>query len=233
MKPFFSLIIAFLLTCSISGNCIGATTLYVFYPSVIRPAVLEDILEKICPNIEVSVFGRYQDFKAKVESDHPSGILTKPQMLSQLTGYSLKYSGVRKGKSEERYVFLSIDKSVDVSSLNQKTIGVVDFLGRKGMEDFVKEIIHGSPKITRVTKIEDLIPLLTFNMADAVLVNESTLAFIKKTSNLNFVTTEIPNATAGILMFANSKKTGTLDDDKCVVKLPENVLVNLGIEQWK
>lgn len=210
----------------------AADVLYVFYPTVMRPAVLEDILKKACPTLEISVFGRYQDFKAKVEADHPQGILTKPQVLSQLSGYLPKLTGIRKGKNSERFVLISIDKPVNLASLDQKTIGVVDFLGRKGMDDFVKEILHTSPKINRVTKIEDLIPLLTFTMADAVLLNESNVSYFKKTSNLNFVITEIPDATAGILIFANNN-SNAVDKNECIEKLPENVLVNLGIEQWK
>jgi hypothetical protein len=56
------------------------------------------------------------------------------------------------------------------------------FMGRNEMTGFVNTFFPSAPTLKRVTKVEDLLPLLTFNMAQAVLTTNDNVSFIKSTS---------------------------------------------------
>lgn len=174
-------------------------TLYVFYPTAARSQIVQKELSKACPGIEITVFGRYKDFRAKVGMNSPDAILTKDPVVRQIRGYLIKMEGIRKGAIDEPYVLVSADKKVDPGNIANTPIGVFDILGRKGMKKFVSNYFTGAPRLKRVSKMEDLLQLLTFNMADAVLIPEIYVNYFKEISKLNFSVTRIPKMRIGII----------------------------------
>ena len=173
--------------------------LYVFYPSTARPQAIQDKMQENFPGVTVTVFGRFNDFTTKIDLEPPDAILTKPALVKQLANYSPAVQGSRDGKTVETYVLLSINGPVDLSTVNAETvIGVFDILGRAGMNTFANQFFPTVPKLKRVTKVEDLLPLLTFNMAAAILIEDATVSFFKSTSNLTFSITPLPATTDGI-----------------------------------
>jgi hypothetical protein len=63
------------------------------------------------------------------------------------------------------------------------------------MTPFVGGVVGGgAPKLKIVTKVEDLLPLLQFKSADAVLVGEDQVDEIKAKSAAQIVATPIPGA---------------------------------------
>lgn len=213
----------------------GATAgkLYVYYPATVRPQVMQQKLSLACPASEVMVFGRYEDFKAKVDADKPDVILTKTPLVSQFAGYSSASKAVAHGKTDEEFVLLSVDTPVDPASVNATTvIGVIDFLGRAGMSDFVKKFLPVEPSLKRVTKVEDLLPLLTFKMAKAVIVSKDFVPFFKQTSQLKFVETPLPAVSSGIASIA-SKDASAGAIIKSVQGISQPAAIFPGVDSWK
>jgi hypothetical protein len=185
------------------SNSLSQDNIYVFYPSVARPQAVQDKIQKCVQGVGVTVFGRYNDFKAKMEIEPAQIIITKPALIEQFNGYDLKVRGVRAGKTDEIYVLLSINNGMDLAGVTTETvIGVIDILGRNGMSTFVQQFFPEIPKLKRVTKVEDLLPLLTFNMAAAILIPEPAIQYFKTTSNLNFAITKLPESKDGIVALA-------------------------------
>lgn len=207
---------------------------YVFYPSVARPQAVQDKIQHSAHDVEVTVFGRYNDFTAKMELEPAQMIITKPALIKQFNNYEVKLKGTRAGKTDETYVLLSINSETDITALTAETvIGTIDILGRNGMNSFVKQFFPTIPKLKRVTKVEDLLPLLTFNMAVAILVQEPAIQYFKSTSNLNFAITKLPESNDGIVAFA-VKSGGSADKISSVLKSADKELCSFfEVDLWK
>ena len=72
------------------GDSSAQDKVYVFYPSVARPQAVQDKIQSSAPGVEVTVFGRYNDFTAKMEVEPAQMIITKPSLISQFSGYDVK-----------------------------------------------------------------------------------------------------------------------------------------------
>lgn len=181
--------------------------LYVFYPSTYRPQIIQDKLQNEMKGIRVTVFGRYVDFISKVQSDSPDAVITKTRLIEkQLLNYSVIKNGVRSGTKKESFILLSIDSSINTGSINQKsTIGVIDFFGRSETGNFVADLLSGKPNIKRVNKIEDLLPLLSFNLVCCILIEKTNLDYFQNTSTIKFSITPLKFSDEGIIALAQKK----------------------------
>jgi hypothetical protein len=168
-----------------------------------------------------------------VAADAPEALMALPPVLQQYEGYQARLQGMRKGQAAESYVLLSLDKSMDPGKLDGVSIGVVGLLERKPMADFVKGLVKGAPRLDRVTKVEDLLPLLTFRTVSAVLVSEATAEEFRKKSQANLVTTRL-EAKVGLLSLS-TRKSGAVEEEilRSVKGLQAAELELLGVDAWK
>jgi hypothetical protein len=212
----------------------GGQTVYVFYPSTTRPSIIQQQISEACGgDVKVTVFGRFQDFKEKTETDRPDFVITKPLILEQIPGYFVRLKGLRNGRSEEPCVLLSIDKGVDLDSISGITIGVVDLLGRAGMEKYIAGWFRQPVRLNRVIKIEDLLPMLIFNKAQAIFVGEGTIEYFRKTSTLKLVITEVSNCSSGIVVCAARSEDNNSATAAILNDISRKAKTVLEIDQWK
>jgi hypothetical protein len=176
--------------------------LFIFFPSAERPHVLQKGISGLAPGLGVTAFGRYADFEEEVKARPPEAILSLPEVIDALEGYSVALGSKRNGEPGETLFLLSLEKLPVLSGLGDATIGVVDFLGRKGMKRYVAGLFQPPPAIKTVAKVEDLLPLLTFRMADAILVTAAQADYFREVSRLAFVKTPVPDAKAGTVCLA-------------------------------
>lgn len=216
------------------SNPLSQANVYVFYPSVARPQSVQDKIQKCVQGAEVIVFGRYNDFAAKMETEPAPIIITKPLLIEMFSGYEIKVNGVRAGKTEETYIVLSINNGIDPATVGAETVvGTIDILGRIGMNTFAKHFFAAVPKLKRVTKMEDLLPLLTFNMVSGILVQEPAVQYFKSTSNLNFAITKLPDSKDGIVALA-AKTGGNADKVASALKSADKELCSFfEVDLWK
>lgn len=207
--------------------------LYVFYPSTIRPQTLQKKLTDELPGVTVIVFGRYIDFAERVKLSAPDAILSKPDALRQFDGYSLEISGIKNDSAEEPYILVLENKGILEKPVETYTIGMVDFLGRQGMDLLAKGIFETPPKINRVSKIEDLLPLLSFGMADAVLVTENVADYFTSISQMQFLRREVSGKKFGIVALG-IKKGSTAEKIVHLVKAhSKETCLLFDIEEWR
>lgn len=232
-----SLVLALLLAVLPSGDVNGAQgvpRLYVFHPTLARPLAIQEALARRLPGVSITVFGRLADFHAKVAADAPDALLALPPVLKQYDAYQARLQGLRRGQPAEPYVLLSIDKAVDPARMDGVSLGVVGLLERKPMADFVQTLVKGTPRLDRVTKVEDLLPLLTFRTVSAVLVSEPVAQEFRKKSQANLVTAPIEAGKVGLVSLAVRK--GAAADDallKAVKGLQAGEMDLLGVDAWK
>jgi hypothetical protein len=71
-------------------------------------------------------------------------------------------------------------------------VGAIEMLDRASTNVLVQNLVGKQVKVERVTKVEDLLPLLQLSRADAVLLPSRLFADIRATSSLNLEQRELP-----------------------------------------
>ena len=121
---------------------------------------------------------------------------------SEYLDYNKKYKGAAqfqmKGKTSFKYDVVSISKDWDASKIEKGSVGVVQVLGRKETKKQLKALVGKKfKKIKRVTKIEDLFPLLALENANYILISphayqavkdkfRADINYIKKSKDVGF-----------------------------------------------
>ena len=225
----------FLILAVLGATAQAGARVFVYYPSLARPLAIQEALAKKCPGLEVAVFGRLADLQAQVGKEPPQAILAQAAVLAQFPEYRARLQGTRAGAATEDYVLLSIETPVDVAAISKTSIGVVGILDRKEMDGFVSGLVAGSPKVNRVTKVEDLLPLLIFQSVSAVLVSEANMKEFQKKSQAKLVEVKLDKAKVGLV--AAGIKGGSAEAEKEILPalqaLDAGTLALLGVDAWK
>lgn len=207
--------------------------LHVFYPTTLYPQFFQEKISKEIPkNLTVVVFGRYEDFISQVQSQKPTMILTLPELTHQLQEYSSKLEGIQAGGSREPYCFLSTADTFSEETIANTTIGLIDFLGKKEMESSIRTAYGDKVKIKRIRKVEDLLPLLLYDMVDAILIPRRYITFFEKQSSIEFHVSEAKYSTSLVSLFILEKSTPQ-NSVESIQTLSDSILSLFGVEKWK
>lgn len=214
-----------------AGAALGAK-IYVFYPSMARPNVVQTALAAKSGGNEITVFGRLADFTAMMTATPPDVILVPKALADQYKDFKVFLKGSRGGSTSGDAVLLSAGATIDPKTAGGLNLGVVGILDRAAMGSFASGIVGGSPKLKLVTKVEDLLPLIQFKSADAVLVSEDQVDDIKGKSAAQLVATPVPGAKWSFVVAAASKDDAGKAIEPVLKALgsPEKKL--LGVDGW-
>lgn len=151
----------------------GEPRLFAFVPAIERPRAVGEILTQGLPGVAVTAFGRFADFSAAIASEKPEAALALADTLRVL-GIPVSLQGVLAGSTKEPYVLLAKDPTDTLASLANKSIGVVDVVGRAELPSLVQRLLGFAqpPNVRRVLKVSDLLPLLHLDLAPAVTLPE-------------------------------------------------------------
>jgi hypothetical protein len=170
---------------------------HVFLLLDVTSSTVERALQEHLPDLAITVFGRFRDFEEARSIAPPDAVLTLTQVLDY-RGEKVTLQGTRGGASVEEYVLASAGRPLE-GSLAGKTIGVVDLMGREGTQDFLNRLLGISDvKMKRVSKIEDLLPLLEFSAADGVVLASAAVPRLTERTRLVIRTRELPDARVGL-----------------------------------
>lgn len=178
-----------------------ADRIYVFFPSMAKPNVVQAALQAKLAGNEVTVFGRLADFTSMVGQAPPDVILAPKVLADRFPEFKTFLRGSAKGANSEQAVLIST-RPVPADALGTINLGVVGILDRAAMSGYVKGVVGAAPKLKLVTKVEDLLPLLTFGSADAVLVGQGQVDEIKGRSQAALQATPLENGTIGLVVAA-------------------------------
>ncbi|HXI58723.1 MAG TPA: hypothetical protein VNO55_21800, partial [Polyangia bacterium] len=146
-------------------------------------AELERVLKGKLPALNVTVFGRFRDFEEAMAARPPDAVMGIGALLvSQSVPPALQ--GLRGTLDWETYSLLSVGDAVE-GSLSGKAIGAVDLLGRAATQGFVANLVGAADiKVKRVTKMEDLLPLLQLGATDGVVAPTAAVRDMTERSRL-------------------------------------------------
>jgi hypothetical protein len=207
------------------------TRVYVFAVTSIRPHVLQNLLESALPGVNVIVFGRVGDFARALEDAPPDAALAATPVLVAF-GQKAEIQGLKAGSAQEDYLVLS-ESEVTADKLADLTIGCLDLMGRKALPGFVQGLLGLSrePAIQRVTKTEDLLQLLQFKRADAVLMPERFLADLQARTKMELKILRLP--TAKVLRLGIAFPGNRQGVESALRSLPVPLLEQLGVDHWR
>lgn len=215
---------------------VNSQNLYVFYPTFEKPHSIKKNLEDKLPGMNIMVFERYRAFISKVKNQPPEAMIIKTIMNDSppLSGYSAKLNGAVNNSPIEPFVLVSVDRKVDLNAVNENTtIGVIEFLDKPRMKKFILQFFPREPKIKKVTKMKDLLPLLTYSMAQGIVIEKKYINHIKGKSELNFVITPLPESNTGILALAVKNDSDTLVQSSIINNIRALSGSPLGVDNWK
>ena len=212
-------------------------SLFVFLQLDVKSNALEQALQKELPGLAVTVFGRLRDFQDSIASKNPDAIIAIAPLLEQAQAKP-SLLGMRGGKEWEPYLLLMTAAAAAAAGTNKpslagKTVGIVDLLGRDGTQAFAAAAA-GTPdvKVKRVAKIEDLLPLLEFSAADAVLIPSSAVKRFTERTRLAMAVRELPNARVGLPAVAVRNEKARAVIIQAIQQLEGETRSLLGIDSW-
>jgi hypothetical protein len=233
-KSYRQLLGALVVACLAAGPVAAADrpTLYVYVHTQTKSAALEKTLQEKMPSLTVTVFGRFRDFEEAMTSRRPDAVVALQPLL---TGQNLPVTlqGMRGDRDWEPYVLLAPPAALE-GPLDSKVLGVVDLLGRDGTQQFLTKLLKvENLKLKRVTKLEDLLPLLQFSAADAVLVPAAAVQSITERSRLALQVRELPDARVGLPALGVLTAAARDVVSKQVQALDVETKRVLGIDRWR
>jgi hypothetical protein len=161
--------------------------LVVFLHLAVKQRALQSALQDALPGVKVVAVGRVGDFERELQ-DAADAVLAIPPVLSNFK-LNAKLRGTKGGSPEEKYALVGVDTSPDPSKV--ASVGALDLFGREGTTAFVKGLFETSAKVERVSKVEDLLPLLQMQRVESVLLPTRLVSELKSASKLNLVTKEL------------------------------------------
>ena len=204
--------------------------LYIFIPTEYKSIDVERNFRKNYTNLSVRSFGNVRDFKKAVCVDTPDAIITKPQLVPFLNIYTVRLNATYKGNTKESFFILSVDNKIMSDNLDDKDIGILDFLGRNHLGTFTTHLFAGSPRLKRVKKIVDLVPLVTMNMVDGLVVSASQVVYIKDRSNISFHKIKCRSDQGIAVLALFNDNNGIVN---MVKEFPIELALMIGVDGWK
>jgi hypothetical protein len=201
--------------------------LLVFLHVAAKQRAFQTELQAALPGIVVTAVGRTGDFDRAL-SEGQDGVLTLPVVLAA-HGLSPVLRGVRQGSTDEKYSLVGAEAMPDPGTV--AAVGALDLLGREGMAAFVQGLVGAHPKVERVSKVEDLLPLLQMQRVDAILLPSRLFPEVKMASRLSLSGRELP-ATVGLPTAAKLGASGA-PVLAAIKRLPSGITRAFGVEEWR
>jgi hypothetical protein len=203
----------------------ASAKLLVFLHLDMKQRALQELLQGALAGVEVIALTRHGDLERQMPEADALLALEPVLAASRL---NIGPSGVAGGRTTEPYVLVG-PKGFD--GKNVRKIGALDLLGRRGTSNFVETVVGTQVEVERVTKLEDLLPLLQFQMVDAVLVPERRAAALKSKSQLSLVNVRVSHE-VGLPALSVLKAGGNVISEK-VRHMPTAVSSQLGVDSWR
>lgn len=161
--------------------------LLVFVHTSIKQRAFQGLLSDSLPGLVITTVGRVADFERSLKQGQDA-VLTLPQVMSA-NGMNPQVRGQRNGSATEAYSLVGVGRTPEANSVS--STGTLDILERRGTTEFVRGLLNAKVKVERVTKVEDLLPLLQFERVESILLPTRLLSEVRAQSSLNIAGRDI------------------------------------------
>jgi len=201
--------------------------LLVYLHLAVKQRALQNDLQGALPGHDVNAVGRIGDFE-RLLADGVDAVLALPVVLGAYR-LSPALQGQRGGSSEEHYSLVGVGSPPEPAKV--QSVGALNLLGRDGTNNFVKSLLGVTPKIERVSKVEDLLPLLQMQLVEGILLPGRLFAELRSASKLALAPRELAKPVG--LPAVATVTPGGAQLVQAVGKLPANVAKLVGVDSWR
>src|SRR4051794_11088744 len=201
--------------------------LLVFLHLILKQRALQAELQDALSSLVVTAVGRVADFQRALDGGEDAVLTLAPVLAAK--GLTPGLSGYHQGRPDEGYSLVAPDTTPDPSRI--RGVGALDLLGREGTTGFVSELLASRPKVERVTKLEDLLPLLQLGRVDAVMLPTRLVRELQATTQMKLFARELPKR-VGLPAVAVLTPKGN-DALAAVAKLPAGIIHPFGVDEWR
>lgn len=129
--------------------------------------------------IQITVFGQFREFDS-ANKTKAKYLIMPSSWIKYNPDYKPVYQFSKKGKTNTKLMILATKPSCTLENIASGKVGIVDELGRKNTKTHVLDIAGKFKLIKRVTKPEDLMPLLVLENADYIIISSDNYNILKK-----------------------------------------------------
>jgi hypothetical protein len=228
----FPLWAAIILLCGHASRC--EPPLLVCIPGGQAPGRIESALGTAVSPRPVISFQRIKDLDEIISSYPGSPLIGSAAYIRYLPGYTILLRGKKGGMKLKKYLIISGNQGSKPINADTYKVGVLDFLGRDKLPDFVREAFGTSfAKMKRVSKKEDLQSLLGMEIVDAAIIEESDLAEMQAGTKVKLYVVMESKPMDSFPALACPVGAECAGLRKTLSIQPKAVLHTLGIEGWE
>lgn len=211
-----------------SGDATPRTRGFFFAPSDAPPRDVEVSLGRALPSWDVTVFGKARDLEMAIEQ-WSYDVVVAPRPTLDSLGLGITLEGRLSGASTEPYSLVSIGSRVAPGELAGQTVGMLGLMGRRDMKTLCDSILqNGAARLKTVTKYRDLLPLLQFRAARAVILPKRFTHVLTERSELDLVARDLPQGRVGVC----SASFRDEQHEPALRAVGASVLSQLGVDAW-
>jgi hypothetical protein len=201
--------------------------LLVYLHVAVKQRAFQSLLSAGLPGVTTTAVGRAADFERALQ-DAPDAVLSLPVVLAA-NGLTPVLRGFAHGTSEERYALVGAGSPPEAGKV--ASVGALDLLGREGTNKFVRRLVGQQARVERVTKIEDLLPLLQVQRVEGVLLPARLVGELRAASRLSLAGRDLDLTVS--LPAAASRGPGGAAVLAALGKMPKDLAKLLGVEEWR
>lgn len=221
-----------MLLCGLASHCEPA--LFICIPGGQAPRRIESAFGPAISPRPVISFQRIKDLDEIIASYPGSPLIGSAAYIRYLPGYTILLRGKAGGMKRKKYLIVSGNQGTKPINADTYKVGVLDFLGRDKLPDFIKEAFGLSfAKMKRVSKNEDLQSLLGMDLVDAAIIEESDLADMRAGTKVKLYVVMESKPMDSFPAFACPDAADCEELRKKLSIQPKAVLNTLSIEGWE
>lgn len=210
----------------------GRATLYVYVHPQMKPRALGKAMKSSLPGVDVFAFGRLRDFYMALEKDPPDAAISYADTLVSLK-LNVSMQGTLSGEPSTAYVMISL--SGTPLPTEDLVIGIVELLSRRALIAFARKLVPSSSikSVKIVTKREDLLGLLRYRLANAILVPQGWVRGLRSATKMPLVLTPLTGANVTLVGATFFTSKGKRLVGAQLSRLPGKLASELGVDSWK
>ena len=190
---------------------------------------LQRFLGSDLSGIEVTVTQELNTFKQGLRQ-HPDAVMADPRVLLH---QGLPPQLIATQSSADDYLIASFHQPIALDTLPSITIGIVNELGRRRTSVLAYRIIgHRTTTFRQVKKSEDLLSLLQFSIAQAVIVRKTEFDWLQNRTRQKLHTTALPpqEAKLGVALLETEQSPRVA---LALESMQEKAKRALGVQFWQ
>jgi hypothetical protein len=220
---------------SLMGSASGQAKLLVYIPGVSNVQRLQTYFDGVLGAGQASVFGRLIDLQTMIETKPDVSLIVPPDFFHYVTDYKPYLIGKFQKQTGQKYLLVTANSEVTMDNISQKKTGVVNFIGRENLPDFINRQFGFTTKLIKsVNKKEDLLTMLGLSAADAIIISKA--EYTEMLSNTKIPLTILKESAQPVGHVVCAAKPGQEDATlKRILSnsLPEDLIKSLGLEKWE